>query len=344
MSEYFTDDARIIPRLLSGFARQALELQPQNQFILERWLPNVTVGSRRWATDEGSTQDFTSTARRRAFNTPPRVTGRPGKSRLSGDMAPLGEKKVLIESEIEALQSGVIPQSTVDTVFDDVGQLVIAGRNRMEIDRAQVLELGKIVVEDEDGLWMEADMKRKAARATSVVTAWSDAVNSTPLADETTFVRQIRDEEGERPAFGICTPEVVDALRVNEQYLSASRDVREPSEISLEEINEIRVRKELPPLIEYEARVEHIDGTVGRVVNPNKILYVPSGAVGSTQWGRPVIASEPGVEIEQGAGGPVIVLVRHQNVPVSYETVMDAITMATLTDADKTGALEVLGV
>lgn len=343
MSEYYASDPRLTPRELSGYARVALELRPQNAPILEQWFPNITVAGRHWSTDMGTTQDFTSPAQRRAFNTPPRVSGRPAKRRLSGSMAPLGEKKVLLESEIEEIQGGQVSQDSVDTIFDDVTSLVFAGRARMEIDRASLLENGQLNIVDENGLWMEADFKRKAARSTSVATAFDDPA-SNPIADEKTFTEQIRNEEGARPQWAVAYSTVIDALRVHQDYRDASTEFRVPTELSLDELNDVRRRRELPQLIEYEALAEGLDGVLGPVVNPNKILYLPQGPVGLTQWGRPVIASEPGVQLAANTGGPVVAIVRHANVPVHYENVMDAITMATLHEADQTGALEVLGV
>lgn len=341
MAEYVLDDPRITPRELTGFARDALELTPDNQFILERWFPNMNFPSTKWEADRGTDQDFTASAPRRAYDAPLSVSGRPGSSRRSGDLPPLGDSKILLESEIKAIQEGKVTDANLGVIFNDVTSLVLGARNTGEIDRADVIDDGKITYEGENGLFMEADFKRKASRTATVASLFSAGTGVDAIGQETSFVRTYRDEEGAYPMYALCGPEVVDDLRTNVGYREASRDVRAPSELSLDEINEVRRRRELPEIIEYRAKVRGRDGSVGPVLDPTKMHYLPAGPVGVTQWGRPVLANERELMLELDNGGYIVFIEKHKGVPLRYQTVLDGIMLPTMNAPDKTAVLTV---
>lgn len=341
--QYYLDDPRFLPNQLSQFARQRLELIDDNQPILERWFPNVLGPVTSWSNDLGVTEDFTRAAEHRAVNTPPRISGRPGRRELDGKLPHVSEMKTLLESEIEALQEGRVSDRNVDVIFNDVDSLVRALRNRKELERAEVLETGKIAISSENNLKLDANFYRKATRTASVGTSWA-GVGVDTFTPERTFVSSIQDDTGVELGYAIATPEVINAFRKNTDYLEASQQFRVPTELSLDEINAIRARKELPMLIEYKAKMMDHTGALRRVMNPEKIVYLPARPVGVTQWGRPAIANEKDVDIASSEGGPVVFVSSSQGIPLTYETAADAIALAVLGEPDSTGCLQVLGV
>ena len=338
---YYTEDPRLTPDSLSGFARMSLEERPENQLVLEGWFPNATDVSTSWSSDQGSTEDFTAMASHRAFDTPSRISGRPGSKRIQGALPPIGDQKILLESEIHALQQGNISQASVDVIFNDVEALTYAVRNRKELERAQLLETGKVNIQDENGLWLEADFDRKAARTATAATMWTD-VASPALAEEKAFCDLVKTDEGEEFATVLMDPALISNLGVNTGYLNASRDARAPTQIALDEINEIRGRYGLPMIVESSAKVRGLNGVVAPILNVKKAFYLPGRPVGQTRWGRPVIAGEPNIEIESNTGGPVVYLERSGSVPVHYATVIDALAMAVLAAPNVTGCLTVV--
>lgn len=338
--QYYLDDPRLLPRVLSGYARIALEDEPQNnEFLLEDLFPNVFNASLEYEIEQGSIRTFSASMGFRAFDAEPGVSGRIGYKTKRGKMPPLGEYKVLLEQETQRLLDGDVTQKALDETFRDVAALTRAGRNTMEVVRAGMLLTGTADLGG-DLAGISVDFGRKVGRAPTLATAWTN-VAAPALTEERAYWRSQRDEEGVGATEAWATPEVVDLLRVNTDYLEASLDIRVPTELSLEQINEIRRRRELPAIREYEQKIIYPGQSVEQRVLSDKHLFYTTGQVGETQWGRPVDASVRDLNIEADLGGPVIYMVQTDHTPIQMRTYYSAIGLPMMGDPDRTAAIQV---
>ncbi len=339
--KYYLDDPRLLPRVLSGYARIALEDEPQNnQFLLEDLFPNTFNNSLEYEIDQGSIRTFSAAMNFRAFDAEPGVSGRVGYKTKRGKLPPLGEYKVLLEQETQRLLDGDVTQKALDETYRDVEALTRAARNTMEVVRANMLLTGTADLGG-DLAGISVDFGRKAGRSVTISTTW-DSAAAPAIVEERALWRAIRDEEGVGPTEAWATPEVVDALRTNTDYLEASLDIRVPTEISLEQINEIRRRRELPAIREYEQSIQYPGQSVEQRVLDPKTLFYTTGQVGETQWGRPVDASVAALNIEADLGGPVVYMVQTDHTPIQMRTYYSAIGLPMMGDPNRTAAIKVL--
>jgi hypothetical protein len=339
--QYYLEDPRLLPRVLSGYARIALEDEPQNnEFLLEDLFPNQFNATLEYEIDQGSIRTFSQSMGFRAFDAEPGVSGRIGYKTKRGKLPPLGEYKVLLEQETQRIIEGSVTPKALEETYRDVEALTRSARNTMEIVRAGCLLTGTADLGG-DLTGIQVDFGRKAGRAPTITTTW-DSAAAPALNEERAIWRAIRDEEGVGPTEAWATPEVVDALRTNTDYLEATTDIRVPTEISLAQINDVRARRELPPIREYEQKIIYPGQSVEQRVLSPKHLFYTTGQVGETQWGRPVDASVPDLQIEADLGGPVIYMVQTDHTPIQMRTYYSAIGLPMMGDPDRTAAIQVL--
>ncbi|CAO0836139.1 hypothetical protein SMICM17S_10340 [Streptomyces microflavus] len=75
------------PAELTGYARAALADRPENDFGLDRWLPNRTINDLSYRFTRGG-GGLTEAATFRAYDASSDVGVRPGGARVSGDCRP----------------------------------------------------------------------------------------------------------------------------------------------------------------------------------------------------------------------------------------------------------------
>ena len=338
--QYYLEDPRLLPRVLTGFARQALEDEPENnEYLLRDYFPNTFNATLEYEIDAGSIRTFTKAMPFRAFDAEPGARGRVGYKTKRGKLPAIAEYVPLLEQEAQRLLEGSVTDRAREEIFRDTADLTRGAENTMESVRAGCLLTGTAALGgDLEGI--EVDFGRKAARSPVLATAWTNPA-APAINEERAYFRAHRSAEGSAPTQALATPAVVDMLRTNTQYLEATTDVRVPSEISLEQINDIRRRRELPPIREYEQDIIHPGDTTAKKVLSEKHLFYVTGQVGETQWGRPVDASVPDLNIEADLGGPVIYVVRTDATPIQFRTYFSGLGLPMMGDPDKTAAIQV---
>ncbi len=340
MADIWCNHPDLTPQVLSAFARATLlEDLPQNEHQLERWFPQVLNPNLSYEIDTGSTKEYTEEMNFRSFDAEPLPGRRYGIGRKSGKLPPLGENIDLTETEIMFLQRADVPDSVVQTIYDDVEARVRAFRNTMERKRAQEVATGAVTLNGRLSS-LSADFGRKGNRTVALATSWATP-SAAAMAQERAVLTTFRGE-GYIPAFAMVTQEVVDKVAVLEDYLEASRDIRQPTSLDFGEINEIRIRKGLPPFILNDAVGKQVGASASKLMPTNALVYLPASAVGQTQVGRPVSAGEPNVEIQANLGGPVVYVSRTSVTPTWYEIVFDGIGLPILGAPDLTAKVQVI--
>jgi len=341
--EYWTQHPDLRPSVLSQYVRTVLEDRPIEEHILDRWFPASFNPNLEYEISLGSLRSYTEAMGFRAYDAEPGPAQRYGYETLTGKLPPLGSWLPLTEGEVLQLQRNTVPNWVRDEIYNDVDALVRALRNRMELARAECVLSGTVTLTGNIST-LSADWGRDAARTVTVGTTWAAGAGD-PFADERAVFRAMRDNNRE-PAVVLMPSEVIDELETHTDYLAAYQGITgaasAPTLITLEQINLTRRQYDLPPAVRYDAKIAPAGGAAAKVIGVDTIVYLPSGPVGETQYGRPVSASEPEINITADVGGPVVFVSKKKAIPVSYATNLDGIALPILGDADSTAAMQVI--
>jgi hypothetical protein len=340
--EIWTNHPDLRPSVLSQYAVAVLEDRPVEEHILDRWFPSSMNPELEYELDLGSLRSYTNAMGFRAFDAEPGPVARYGFQSKTGKLPPLGGFLPMTEGEALALQRGSVPRRVIDEVYNDIDVLVRSLQNRMELERGKMLLTGSTALTG-NLKTLSVDWGRKNAREATVGTLWSSG--GAPFTDERAIVRPMRDEN-RAAAVALAPSEVIDVMEVHGDYLDAYQGITgaatAPTLITLEQINMVRRQYDLPPIVRYDAKIQSVSGGLTKVIGDNSIVYLPDGPVGETQFGRPLSATEPEVQIVAEAGGPVVFVAKEKRIPIEYHTYLDAIGMPILGDADSTARLTVL--
>lgn len=340
----------IDPQVLTGFARQELadEDYPENQLILGRWFPSTLVNDIDFEYSTGTSRTFTNAMPFRSWTTEAPLGSRPGRAKRRGEMPPLSLKFMLTELDrirqrAANSQGGEAAMAIEGDVLQDISSGIRALQNRMEICRADAVVYGSTSIA-ENGVQLDVDFLRDAAREDTVSTAWSDAANATPIDDEDAVVEVMLAGEGlgASDLVAVMNRTTVRLLKNTAQYRNAAPSLRVHDRLPVSAVNEVRNDFELPPIVEYNASTNNYDGTVRKLIPDGYVVYLPANArVGSTQYGVPAVADEPEVNLERDdRPGPAAYLMRTLD-PLTVWTVIDAIGIPVLQDPNSTYSLDV---
>lgn len=340
--ELWTQHPDLQPQILSGYATQVLEDLPIEEHILERWFPTSMNADMAYEIEVGSLRTRTPAMGFRAFDAEPGPGTRYGFQTKTGKLPPLGRWLDLGEKEVMELMRGSAPGWVRDQVYDDVDNHVRAFQNRMELARGKILQDASLTLSGNLSS-LSVTYTRNANREVTPGTLWSNTATSTPLTDERTVYRLMRDE-GKAPGVALAPSEVIDYLEVNDEYAAAHQALTgaaaAPAFLTLEELNRVRRSRELPELIRYDASIEDYAGTTTKVIGNDVLIYMPAGSVGETMMGRPLTANMQSVNIQSDIGGPVVFVAEVGKIPPSYQVWFDAIGMPIAGDLDRTAVFE----
>ena len=267
----------INPVELTGYVRAALADRPQNQFEMERWLPNEQVVDLEYRFNAGG-QGLVDAATFRTFDAESPIGSRPATIRKSGELPPISRKIRL--GEYDRLRLRNATDEIRNSVFNDAARMMNSIRGRLELARGEALWSGQVVL-NENGVTATVSFGRAGGHSVAPGILWSTVASAVPLTNELAWIDTYVASNGVRPGVAVVSSTIMSYLMQNAEYRAlVGRNGFVPNRVSQTEVNNIRNDYGLPPLFVYDAQVS-VNGAATRVIPADKFLYLP--APGSTE-------------------------------------------------------------
>ena len=297
----------VTPAELTGYVRAALADQPINDLnLVDNLLPdnpiddvefraNITQGGLRRA------------GRFRAYDTEAPISGRKGIARISGELPPLSEKRLL--GEYDRLRMRKVPDAIRNVIFNDAVELAQALRTRMIMAKADAIIDGKVTLA-ENGLELEADFQRLPGHSVTASTLWNVTGSGAadPVIDQESWFSTFRVTQSGNPVRAITSQRVMSALMRNDKVRAQALPVGSTQGIvTRDAVNALFTSFGHPALEIFDAQVEDWAGNATRLFPDDVIVYVGASKIGETLWGTTAEALEPLYGIDSTDGPGVVV-------------------------------------
>lgn len=331
------------PAELTGYAREALRDREENQFSLNRWLPNETINDLVFKFSRGG-GGLVEAAVFRSYDAESDIGSRSGGARVTGELPPLSRKYPL--SEYDQIKMRNVDTQTAE-IRDAMERDAVKGVNaiaaRMELARGQALFNGVVTIA-ENNVQASVDFGRSAAHSVTASTVWSSTETALAYDDLQAWLDVYNTTNGTLPAYTLMSRKIYNHLRRNKQIreLAFSGASSAPTVLTRDALNAALGDFDIPPVVIYDAKVS-VAGTATRVTPEDKILFLPEqgDAAGKTLWGVPVEANDPRYGL-QGDGAGVAVGAYKSEDPQTVWTRATAIALPVVAAPDLTFVADVL--
>ncbi|MEV7250773.1 major capsid protein [Streptomyces cyaneofuscatus] len=280
------------PAELTGYARAALADRPENDFGLDRWLPNRTINDLSYRFTRGG-GGLTEAATFRAYDASSDVGVRPGGARVSGELPPISRKIPVGEYErIKRRNVDTQNAEIRDAMLDDGVRLARQIEARMELARGEAIFNASVVL-NENGVQASVDFGRAAGHTVTAGTVWSN-VSADVIGDFQTWLEVYNDTNGGDPDSVLISRAIWTALKRNTQLRGLSTTgATAPTVLTDSLLAAILADHGIPPLVRYDAKV-NVGGVSTRITPNDKLAFLPAqgDALGQTLWGVPVEADD----------------------------------------------------
>ncbi|MFC8583235.1 major capsid protein [Streptomyces sp. NPDC057217] len=330
------------PAELTGYAREALRDREENQFGLNRWLPNATINDLSYRFTRGG-GGLTDAAVYRAYDAESDIGIRPGGARVSGELPPISRKIPVSEYDQIRMRNINANEELRDALEADSVRLVSAIAARVELARGDALFNGSVTI-NENRLQASVDFARSGSHSVTAATSWNDTENSPAYDYFQSWLDTYNTTNGQLPEFTLMSRKAYNLLRRNKQirelaYRGASTA---PGVLTRDDLNNILGDFDIPPVVIYDAKV-NVDGVATRVTPEDKILFLPAQgeAAGKTLWGVPVEANDPRYGLQGDAAGVAVGAYKSED-PQTLWTRATAIALPVVAAPDLTFVADVL--
>ncbi|MGW3401194.1 major capsid protein [Streptomyces zhihengii] len=310
---------------INAFVR---EIQtPADYYLTQSVIPERTVNSVKW--QAGGTRRRVAAASYRAWDAQTKVATREITRWVTeGKLLPLGQKYIVgeLETILQNVARGMDGGDVVTALYEDAAAHVLSIKSRMELAAGDVLIDGKFTLEGENGLTIEADHNVPAGNMPTAPTAWTDPT-ADMLGDELRWIEYLRSTGAPRPASALTSYKTMALAMANDSYRAAYYQSVSPSStptavLSPADVNVVRARYNLPPIVDYDVTIDLDDGTNKRVLPENMFFLLPPNTrqMAETQYGltaEGIVLSQggnPSIEREEAPG--IIVTTGYQDDPV----------------------------
>ena len=319
----------INPTVINAFVR---EIQtPADYLLTQSVIPERTVDSVKYEIRGGNRR--VAAASYRAWDAQTKVATREITQWVTeGKLLPLGQKYIISELEtiLQNVQRGMDGQDLVDSIYDDVADHVLSIKNRMELAAGDLLVDGKFTLTNENGLTIEADHKVPSANMPTAPTNWSDPTADI-LGDELRWIEVLRASGAPAPTRALTSYKTWAYMLTNNSYRAAYYGSVSPSAtptavLARNEVNVVRDRYGLPPIVTYDVKIPLDDGTDKRPLPENMFFLLPPDArqMAETQYGLTaegiVLSSGGNPAIDRQEAPGIIVTSGYQDDPVQVYT------------------------
>lgn len=324
----------ITPAELTGYVRTALEDLEVNQASLAPWLPNTFVSDINVRFVKGQA-GLVAEASFRAFDAEPEVAGSTSGQRVTLEMLPLGQKRII--SEYDQLRMRNASDDVLrNSILKEAKNVAKAIADRIERLRGTVLETGKATV-NQGNLAFDDDFGRTGGHTVTAGTLWSNTA-----ADRLTYLQTLVDtykttNDGDVPGAIVASQRVFTALAAGDQFRTVLVGGASRPAIA-GEVRDYLVSAGLPPFTIYDRRTSG-----GRVLSDNKLVLLPApvdpntgeSELGGTFWGQTLTSQEPDYAIAD-VDQPGVVAGAHKatSIPHIATVESDAIALPVLANAN----------
>lgn len=313
-------------------------LRNENQDSLEDILPNTPTDDLEFRVRK-SARNLVDAAEYRAWDTPARMTGRPGVRYIRGSLGPVSRQIPLSEEEFLRVRALLRDNDDpiIDQIYEDSENMIRAVQDRVELARGDIINDGKLTIA-ENGLVLEANWGRDASMSVAAGTVWTTTATATPLTDLLAWVQAYRDLNGTDPGAILMSKVRIANLALNAEIREyAAANATTPTRVNRATIDAVLANEGLPPIRLYD-RFARKDGAIARVLPQNKVFLIPPAGdnPGVTYYGPTAEAIKfagRGIIDLQDAPG-VVALVTETEHPVQTYTVGTAIAMPVMPNPD----------
>lgn len=332
----------ITPAELTGYVRTALEDLEVNQASLAPWLPNTFVNDINVRFVKGQA-GLVAEASFRAFDAEPEIAGGVTGQRVTLEMLPLGQKRII--SEYDQLRSRNASDEVLrNSILKEAKNVARAIADRIERLRGTVLETGKATV-NQGNVIFDDDFGRIAGHTLTAASLWS-----TSSVDRLTYLQTLvatykATNDGQAPGAIVTSGRVMTALAAGDQFKTTLMGGATRPAIA-SEVRDYLVAADLPPITVYDRRTSG-----GRVLSDDRLLLLPAPVnpmegesdLGATFWGQTLTSQESDYELAD-VEQPGVVVGAHKatSIPHIATVESDAIALPVLANANLSLAAKVL--
>lgn len=321
------------PHILTQYVRQYDNeiLKPQAKFVLGQWLPDLFIDDLEYRIRKASLQDVDA-AEYRAWDTPGKLTGRPGITRIQGEIGPMSRGILLGEEErlrTRSLLAGT-DDPIIHQIYEDAERMMRSLRIRMELAIGDVINDGAVDI-IENGLHLAVDFDRDPSMSETAGTLWTNHSGAVPVTDLMGWQETYLALNGELPGVLVVPRARLSDFALNAEMRSfAAANGTTPVRLNLQAINDTFASEGLPPVFVYDG-IFRVNGTQTRVLPANKVFLMPAAGsqlgnlfIGTTA--ESLILAQKGLITASEAPG-IVAFVLTQDYPVQTTTYASGVSL-----------------
>lgn len=312
---------------------------PADYMLTQRILPERNINNIKFKTS--SSKRRVNAAKFRVYDAPTALATRYAERVVNeGLLPPLGQTLPISEMEtiLFNISHGQDTAEFVEKLYDDVE------RHFESIKTAQEIAAGKILrdgIVDLPGNGLDVNWNVPVANRPTAAVPWNEAL-ATPLTDELAWIDYLRDSGAPAPREVITSRRARSFLASNQEYRAAYYNTpiggtTPTAMLAPDQVDSVRARYNLPPIVEYDVQVYDDEGNYVRVLPDTLWIMVPGIAPNQwaeTQYGLTAEAIQlssgqnPALTAEQAPG--IVVVTKVEDNPVQVYTRGAAVGMPVL--------------
>lgn len=322
---------------INAFVRELTT--PADYLLTRSVVPERNINNIKFRTS--SSKRRVNAAKFRVYDAPTALATRHAERVVNeGLLPPLGQTLPISEMEtiLFNISHGQDTAEFVEKLYDDVERHFESIKTAQEIAAGKLLATGVV---DLPGNGLDVDWNVPSANMPTAGTLWNDA-NATPLTDELAWLDYLRSIGAPTPGQVITSRRARSFLAGNEEYRAAYYNTpvgatTPTAMLAPDQVNVVRARYSLPPIVEYDVQVYDDEGNYVRVIPDN--LWIMTPGIAANQWAETQYGltaegiqlssgQNPALTAEQAPG--IVIVTKVEDNPVQIYTRGAAVGMPVL--------------
>ena len=329
------------PYELSVVARESAAERERIENKLAAVLPTETVDATTVTLIEGE-NGRVEIAEYRAFDAETSFghAGGPGRRQIV-ELAPLGQQVRVSEYDQLQMRNINVPERVRDTVGKRAVHVGRAVADRLELARGQVLQTGKLTINENEFI-AEVDFGRDEAMSVTAATPWG--TTGAGIIDEiNSWVDAYVAANGQMPEAILAGRQVVTTIKKSEDFSKIATNGVVSQRVTTEFVQQFLEAEGLPQLIQYDRKVLQ-GGRAVDVIDPQVMVFLPAAELGAgtTAMGTTLESQHPDYNIVPGEEAGIVVGAYQSHNPMGLYLNAAAIGMPVLHDPNAFMAATVL--